>query len=200
MNNPLLDLTRTVAEHLGRLDPANPETRNALAHLLESVRLARPQPYRPGLHPYAALVAGAIDAGRGGPGADILESLAPLQVSLPWVYHYVPRSAAEELGDRIAFAELIGPEGPLWAPACRVGFTALAKQTDYPLHSHPAIELYLVLAGTAYWSTPESARRVPPGELVLHRSGEPHAMRTDGEPMLALWGWHGDIDSPAVYV
>lgn len=200
MTNPLLDLTNTIAAQIERLDAPDPAMRESLAHLLESVRLARPQSYHARRHAYAPLVARALGSGQGGRGQEILERLSPVHASLPWTYHYVPRSAAEELGDRIAFAELIGPDGPLLAPHCRVGFTLLAEQTIYPLHNHPAVELYLVLAGNAQWSTPTSERRVPPGDLVLHKSDESHSMRTFDEPLLALWAWRGDIDSPAVYV
>jgi quercetin dioxygenase-like cupin family protein len=127
--------------------------------------------------------------------------LLPVHGSLPqpWVYHY-PRLADDDPGTRIAFAELIGPDGPLEAPDCRVGFTVMAEATTYPLHYHPAVELYWVIAGNAQWQTPTSDRIVPPGDLVLHRSNEPHAMRTFDEPLLALWGWTGEIDAPAIYL
>jgi mannose-6-phosphate isomerase-like protein (cupin superfamily) len=200
MNNPLVDLTNTIAAQIERLDASDPAIRESLLNLLEAARLAKPQPYHVRPHAYESLVARAIESGHGGRGREILEHLSPVQASLPWIYHYEPRSAAEDLGDRIAFAELIGPDGPLSAPDCRVGFTVLAERTTYPLHNHLAVEIYLVLAGNAQWSTASSERRVPPGDLVLHRSGESHAMRTFDEPLLALWGWRGDIDSPAVYV
>jgi len=35
---------------------------------------------------------------------------------------------------------------------------------------------------------------------VLHRTNQPHAMRTFAEPLLALYGWRGDIDTPAFYL
>ena len=52
-----------------------------------------------------------------------------------------PRNEAEDLAERIGFAELIGPRAPLTAPDCRAGFTLMAPDTFYPLHAHPAIEL-----------------------------------------------------------
>jgi hypothetical protein len=127
-------------------------------------------------------------------------ALAAAPEGLAWHYHYAARPGEADLGDRIAFAELIGPRGPLDAPDCRVGFTLMALQTLYPLHAHPAIELYLVLSGEARWTTPTADRIVPPGEVVLHRSNEPHAMRTFGAPLLALYAWRGAIDVPAFYL
>jgi hypothetical protein len=75
----------------------------------------------------------------------------------------------------------------------------MAPRTFYPLHTHPAVELYLVIAGEAQWTTPDADRIVPPGQFVLHRSNEPHAMRTFADPLLALYAWRGDLFAPAVY-
>lgn len=55
-------------------------------------------------------------------------------------------------------------------------------------------------AADARWTTQRDDRSVAPGGFVLHRSGEPHAMLTHEEPLLALWGWSGDVDTPAYYV
>ena len=124
-----------------------------------------------------------------------------LSAPLPWRYSYPPRPEdAVDLAERIAFAELIGPRAPLTAPGCRAGFTLMAPDTFYPMHAHPAIELYLVVSGHAQWTTPEAERIVPPGEFVLHGSNQPHAMRTFAEPLLALYGWRGDLDTPAFYL
>jgi quercetin dioxygenase-like cupin family protein len=127
-------------------------------------------------------------------------ALAASPEGLSWHYHYAARPGEADLADRIAFAELIGPSGPLDAPDCRVGFTLMAPETFYPLHAHPAIELYWVLSGDAQWTTPGADRMVPPGAFVLHRSNEPHAMRTFGAPLLALYAWRGAIEVPAFYL
>lgn len=197
---PLLRLTRAIEAHMARASPPSPAMRNAITHLVEALRRAIPQPAAASARDYTVLVQRAVETARHSPAADIALHLLSVQRSLPWVYHYTPRSADEDLGDRIAFAELAGPDGAMSAPHCRVGFTVVAERTIYPMHSHPAVELYLVLGGTAKWQTPTSDRCVPPGEFLLHRSNEPHAMRTFDEPLLALWSWSGDIDAPAVYV
>ena len=127
-------------------------------------------------------------------------SLAHARAVLPWAYHYAERAGAENLASRIAFAELIGPDGPMAAPNARVGFTLIAPHTFYPIHAHPAVELYWVMSGNAEWITAGSKHVAPPGRFVLHRSNEPHAMRTFDQPLLALWGWSGDTDTPAYYL
>ena len=149
---------------------------------------------------FSAILAPAIAASHNHPAAGIAAALAALPGPLPWRYSYPPRPDAADLADRIAFAELIGPHAPLTAPDCRVGLTLMAAEAFYPLHAHPAIELYLVISGHARWTTPEAERIVPPGEFVLHRANQPHAMRTFAEPLLALYGWCGDLDTPAFYL
>lgn len=200
MLDPLLQLTDGIAGHLAQLTATESTKQIALASLRQSVQNARRQSFPAPLHTYAALVSRAIESGRHSSVAGIAALFAPVHSSLPWVYHYPLRRDDEDLGSRIAFAELIGPDGPLQAPNCRVGFTVMAEHTTYPLHSHPAIELYLVVSGNAQWQTPTSDAMIPPGDLVLHRSNEPHAMRTFDEPLLALWGWTGNIEAPAIYI
>jgi len=195
----LSQLTNAIVQHVATLEAPPPSLRSDIAHLEESVRKAVRQPFTAAPSHYAALLERALENARLGPVAEVAAQLTPVHSSLPWVYHYEPRSVEEDLSDRIAFAELVGPDGPMRAPHCRIGFTLMAERTTYPMHCHPAVELYLVMTGCAQWQTPTSNRRVRPGEFVLHASNEPHAMRTFDEPLLALWSWSGDIDTPAAY-
>jgi quercetin dioxygenase-like cupin family protein len=150
------------------------------------------------LRDHSALLADAMSQGPQNL-AGIAAAVTQVRERLPWVYHYAPRAGEADLADRIAFAEFIGPEAPLRVPSVRIGFTLIAPHTAYPLHAHPAVELYWVLYGHARWAARQGERVVPPGDFVLHDSGEPHAMHTAAEPLLALWGWSGDIDTPAFY-
>jgi len=193
-------LTNAIASHLAKVEVPPSDMRNVMTHLGESSRKARRQPFTAAKSDYAALVQRVLENARHSPVADVAAHLLPVHSSLPWVYHYTPRSTEEDLSDRIAFAELIGPDGPMQTPNCRIGFTVMAERTMYPMHRHPAVELYLVISGLAQWQTPRSNRFVPPGEFVLHGANEPHSMRTFDEPLLALWSWSGDIQTPAAYV
>lgn len=199
MKDPLLQLTSAIATRLFTMTSKKSEFQGPLADLLQAAQLARHQAYIPSEHGYAGLVAEALSNAQAPGVTDIADALMTVFRELPWVYHYA-HAADDDLSARIAFAELIGPDGPLIAPDSRVGFTVMAKQTQYPTHCHPAVELYWVITGNARWCTPTSDRMVPSGELVLHRSNEPHAMQTFEEPLLALWGWTGNIDAPAVYL
>ena len=95
---------------------------------------------------------------------------------------------------RNAYAELIGPEGPLFSSQCRFGFYLQAPDCLYPAHSHAAEELYMILSGSAEWSVDVAERFVPPVlGLVHHRPWQKHSMLTRRLPLLAMWVWLGDI-------
>jgi quercetin dioxygenase-like cupin family protein len=199
MPSSFLPVAHATASHVTTLHHASAAVGDAIHQLAHAARSAIPcQDFTAAaFHDHSALLATALTAAGPNP---IARALAELRDPLPWHYHYAPRDDAPDLAARVAFAELIGPRAPLTAPACRVGFTLMAPHTFYPLHNHPAVELYLVIAGTAEWIAPPAQRLVPPGDLILHTSNQPHAMRTSHEPLLALYAWSGDIDTPAVYI
>lgn len=202
MAGSFLDVAQAIAAHLTAVPRQTDAVDAAVQHLLRSAKAAVPQQdFATALdHDYSSILAAAVTAAQTHPAAGIAAALAVLPHPLPWRYSYPARPDAADLAERIAFAEIIGPRAPLASPGCRAGFTLMAPETFYPLHAHPAIELYLVIVGHAQWTTPDAARIVPPGEFVLHHSNQPHAMRTFAEPLLALYGWHGDIDPPAFYL
>jgi quercetin dioxygenase-like cupin family protein len=82
-----------------------------------------------------------------------------------------------------------------------MGLFVIGPQVYYPIHAHAAEELYLLLAGTvSFRINPEDewqAKRA--GDLVLHRSQEPHEMRTQRAASLALYIWRGEIFQPSWY-
>jgi mannose-6-phosphate isomerase-like protein (cupin superfamily) len=197
----LTAVTRALSLELVRWDAPAIAT-DALRELSDALRLATARDHfsvtTP--HDYSATLHSAIAASSTHETAATCRDVLKVQSLLPWAYHYPARTGEESLATRIAFAELIGPDGPMSAPHSRVGFTLIAADTSYPRHAHPAVELYWVMSGHALWETPTAKRIVPPGEFVLHRSNEAHAMRTFDEPLLALWGWSGDTDTPAFYL
>jgi hypothetical protein len=100
----------------------------------------------------------------------------------------------DEIRGRNAYAEIIGPQGPLASEKVRFGFYLQAPDCLYPAHSHAAEELYLILSGAVEWRLDGSESFVPcvPG-LVHHMPWQMHEMRTRQFPLLAMWAWIGDI-------
>ena len=86
----------------------------------------------------------------------------------------------------------MGSVGPIESELIACGFLLLGPSTFYPSHHHAAEELYVPLSGIAAWQRGDTVwREHGPGTPILHRSGEPHAMRTGGSPLLALYVWRG---------
>ena len=195
-------LCGVISDHLAISTPPNPELHPELEHLRRSLSAAaqRPDFRHPRARSYRSIFQHALEVGRRGGIGSIASALQELSSDLPWDYHYPARAGEADLAGNIGFAELIGPDGPLQARDCRVGFTLIAPDTQYPLHAHPAIELYMVIAGIAIWSASGADQVVPPGGFVLHRTNEPHAMQTTHEPLLALYSWRGDLETAAYYL
>ena len=103
----------------------------------------------------------------------------------------LPRNISQE----ISVTEFIGPNGVFENPNVRIGLLLQSPKIHYPRHWHTAEELYYIISGTATWATDdEKEKPCQPGNFVHHMSGQVHNMTTYSEPLLALWGWTGDID------
>jgi mannose-6-phosphate isomerase-like protein (cupin superfamily) len=151
-------------------------------------------------HPATRYLDDAL-AAADGPIAELLTATTPVAHDLPWRYSYEQREDAPSLGEKIAYAEIVGPEAPYRSAIFCLGLTLIAPESLYPPHRHPAVEIYYVLSGTASWSLNHRERELPPGTFVLHPSLAAHAMRTRCEPLLAAYTWSGeDIHTPSEYV
>ncbi len=120
---------------------------------------------------------------------------------LPWVQN--PNYTVETVGaafvDHYGYADVVGPRGLVPSEAYALGVLLLGPQTTYPPHAHPATEVYCVVGGTAEWRRGEGTWTLrPPGSLIHHPPRTPHAMRTHEQPLLAIYLWRGDLDTPAV--
>jgi hypothetical protein len=123
------------------------------------------------------------------PVLDALQALAP---HLTWRQTYTSEESDEAFLSNYGWTELVGAKGLFHDPTVSTGFLLLGADTFYPPHSHPAIERYLPISGVADWYDEDQGwRPVAPLNLILHRSGVRHAMRTGGEPLLAYFHWSG---------
>ena len=131
----------------------------------------------------------------------LLDAIGPVIRFLPWRYSYPAREDAPNLGQNIAFAEIVGPAAPFRSDSVCLGLTLIGPETLYPTHRHPAIELYYVVAGTATWTLDGVSHDHPPGTFILHPSQAIHAMQTHAEPLLAIYSWSGaDVRTTSVYI
>ena len=125
----------------------------------------------------------------------LVEALEAQAGELDWRQTYGPADFGERFLENYGFCEWIGQRGFFISDTIACGMLLLGSETEYPAHSHEAEELYLPLAGRAYWRSAKSGWRLrPPGVLIRHASWMTHAMRTAREPLLAAYVWRaGDL-------
>jgi quercetin dioxygenase-like cupin family protein len=133
-------------------------------------------------------------------GGRLMEPLGELSAHLHWVQNpnYVAEPPDRDFLKNYGYAVLAGPGGLVATDALALGILMLGPGTHYPTHRHPAVEIYVVAAGTAEWRKGESPwRREPPGTVIRHETMVPHATRTLDEPLLAVYVWRGDLKTHA---
>ena len=103
--------------------------------------------------------------------------------------------------DNYGYAVIAGPvDGPpalVTTPGVAVGVLVLGPGTHYPLHGHPAVEVYLALTEAEWWKGDRPWHRQPPGAAIYHAPSVPHAMRAGEIPLLAVYAWRGDLATHA---
>ena len=130
----------------------------------------------------------------------LLAPLAALGPHLRWVQNpnYVARPPSADFLANYGYAVLAGPGGLVATDRLAMGVLLLGPQTHYPMHRHPAVEVYVVVAGEAEWRKGEAPwRRQPPGTVIRHETMEPHDTRALRDPLLAVYLWRGDLKTYA---
>ncbi len=138
-----------------------------------------PQPFltvmaRPEAHPVCALIARTP------------LMWAPPQTSTDptYVAHSLPK----------AHVELVGPDGLVPSDTVRLGLYGILPHAEYGIRTHPAEEIFVMLAGQAYWKRDAAPYLLQgPGERSYHPSMMPHATRTGDAAFMSVYVWHGDI-------
>jgi hypothetical protein len=129
--------------------------------------------------------------------------LAALAPRLSWTqnpnYRRSPPTPA--FLDNYGYAVLAGPaDGP---PALArhdqlaFGVLLLGPHTHYPVHHHPAAEVYIPLNSAEWWRGDGPWREQPPGAVIHHPPNMPHATRAGDGPLLALYLWRGELATHA---
>jgi dimethylpropiothetin dethiomethylase len=142
----------------------------------------------PSVKPVCAHLPRALDLGRFGPLGSMVRTVERLGPQLHWEYGYEKMPKA--LAKRYAYAELMGPTGPVVAESLILGLVLFAPGTVYPQHAHAEIEeSYVSLSGA--WSENDAAVYAP-GSLILNRSAQEHRLTVgDRAPCLLAYAWVG---------
>jgi len=130
-----------------------------------------------------------------------LETLGPW---LSWAqnpnYQRVPPdpSFLDNYGYAVIAGPVDGPPALAVDPRLAVGVLLLGPRAHYPLHAHPAIEIYYTLtAGAEWWRGDGPWRQEPAGAVVHHAPNVRHATRAGASPLLAIYLWRGDLATHA---
>jgi hypothetical protein len=147
---------------------------------------------------------GALESAPRGTARALADALGGLAPALSWAQNpnYRRRPPDASFLDDYGYAVIAGPvDGP---PALAVdarlalGVLVLGPGTHYPLHAHPAVEVYVPLTpGGEWWRAAGPWRTEPPGAAIYHAPNVPHATRAGAEPLLAIYLWSGDLATHA---
>lgn len=121
--------------------------------------------------------------------------IAPVMDQLSWHYSgYEDGRISADVALRMQTVELIGADGMIFDPSCRVGLFAQTANTDYVIRKHSAEELFVQIAGEGEWykqGVDYTLRQ--PGDRMHHATYQPHDSRTKNQGLIALWVWAGDV-------
>jgi hypothetical protein len=153
----------------------------------------------PALAPHAITASALLDAAlpKTAFGAVIAQA-APL---LRWRQN--PNYTTANMGTAFmagyGYVEFAGPKDALFhAPDIRVGLLLLGPELHYPLHAHPAEEVYHPLTNGGRWRRGQEAwRTVPAGHAIHHAPMIPHETKAADSTLLALYCWRGDTVTEA---
>lgn len=99
-----------------------------------------------------------------------------------------------EVSKRKVLVELIGPEGLVKSDAIRMGVYGMLPDLEYGIRTHPAEELFVMLAGRADWLRGDEAyAEYGPGARRHHPSMTQHATRTRDSAFMSIYIWTGDV-------
>jgi mannose-6-phosphate isomerase-like protein (cupin superfamily) len=121
----------------------------------------------------------------------LLEAIRSRAQDMRW--YPAPTTVPTHLLDRLAAAELIGPEGECYSDRDRLGVFVMEAETDFPSHRHSASEFYAVVAGRATWDLDHQRVALEPGGVIEVPTRAWHAIRTGPDPMLCCYLWHGAV-------
>ncbi len=132
---------------------------------------------------------GALRLAAKGPSPipNLAVSLAKLAPALVWRRRKGAENESPDFFDGHANALVAGPQGLETRDDVLIGISLMAPRVRYPDHQHPPEEIYVSLAGGAWWKQSQDWYCPNPGGLVYNEPNVLHAMATEKDPLLAIW-------------
>ncbi|MFT5975889.1 MAG: hypothetical protein ACI9YO_002068 [Gammaproteobacteria bacterium] len=121
-----------------------------------------------------------------------IDHLLNIKSSLHFNQTYTAADFGDDFLQQYGWIKFLGPDAYWHSNVLSSGLVLFGDNVTYPEHWHVAEELYFPISGTAEWYHEENGwLKIPPSQLIHHASNIKHAMRTSGEPLLALYVWRG---------
>ena len=120
-----------------------------------------------------------------------------LKVPFAWV---PPKTSADPLytahSHSKVHVELLGPQGIIKSKFVRLGLYGILPDSEYGIRTHPAEELFIMLAGQAEWLRGAGKYELKKaGEYSYHPSGMPHATKPTHLAFMSVYIWSGDVST-----
>ena len=147
------------------------------------IRLLKPE-----TKPVCMHLSRAIDNGKQSPMGPVVRCLEKIAPFLTWRFGYSAMPGKLHL--KYAFAEFLGPNGPVMASDLILGCVLFAPKATYPTHAHDGItESYIILSGAM---SQNNVAVYPPGALILNTPNHSHKITSCAlEPTLVSYAWVG---------
>ncbi len=119
---------------------------------------------------------------------------------------YLANPPSSDFGANYGYGVICGPDGGpptlIRDPEIAFGLMFLGPKTHYPLHHHPADELYYTVNGPSFWRAGATAdwTRRGANEIIHHPPWLPHATLAAERPLVLLYIWEGDLDTDAAFI
>lgn len=92
--------------------------------------------------------------------------------------------------------ELLGPDGLVPTDSLRLGLYGILPHSEYGIRTHPAEEIFIMLAGEADWLRGDAPYQTHGrGTHSYHPSEMPHATRTHDKAFMSVYIWYGDVST-----
>ena len=93
-----------------------------------------------------------------------------------------------------AHVELLGPDGLVHSNKVRIGLYGMLPHSEYGIRTHPAEEIYIMLAGNCLWKRGAQAYQLAGvGGRSYHQSMLPYATKTEQSAFMSVYLWAGDL-------
>ncbi len=133
-----------------------------------------------------------LASGAASPYRAVIDRLIDARDTLHFGQTYSAKDFGEDFLSQYGWIKLLGPDAYWHCDSLSSGFLILGDSNTYPQHRHQAEEIYLPISGNAQWYREHDGwQQQPAGTLIHHPGGIEHAMRTQGEPLIALYLWRG---------